>query len=59
MVGNHDFGNFEEVVNVKSKFRPNGEVMIKCGFCIENIQPAPTEYTVPILNIRYWSTEPY
>ena len=33
--------------------------MIKCGFSNENVQPAPSEYNVPILNVRYWTTEPY
>ena len=60
--GNHgkffDFSNSEEVVNdflnnVRSKFKASSSVMIKCGFSIESIQPAPTEYNVPILKVRY------
>ena len=47
------------MLNGKSKFRANGNVVIKCGFPIQNIQSAPTEYNVPILNVRYWSTDPY
>ena len=37
----------------------NGSVMTECGFSIENIQPVSSEYNVPILNVRYWTTEPY
>ena len=38
----YDFHNSEEVVedflnNVRSKFKPSGPVLIKCGFIIENI----------------------
>ena len=33
--------------------------MINCCFLIENIQPAPSKYNVPILNVRYWTAEPY
>ena len=59
-----DFSNSEEVVNnflndVKSKFKTSGSVMIKCDFSIENIQSAPSEYNASILNVRYWTTEPY
>ena len=60
----YSFRKSEEVANdflsnVRSNIKANGEVMIKHGFSIENIQPAPTEYSVPVLNIWYWSTEPY
>ena len=52
----YNFSNSEEAVNdfllnVKVKFRANGKVTIKCGSSIENIQPAATEYNVPILNV--------
>ena len=33
--------------------------MIKCGFSIENIQRAPSEYNVPVLNVRYRTIELY
>ena len=68
MVGSHgnfyDFSNSEEVANdflnnVRSKFKASDSVMIKCGFSVENIQLGPSEYNVPILNVRYWTTEPY
>ena len=45
------FGKSEEVVNdflsnVRSNYKPNGKVMIKHGFSIENIQPAYCRYSV-------------
>ena len=61
-VGSHgkfyNFSNSEEAVNdflnnVTSKFNASGSVMIKFGFSMENIQPAPSEYNVPILNVRH------
>ena len=60
----YDFYNSEGVVddflnNVSSKFRPSGSVLIKCGFIIENVQPAVSDNLIPILNKRYWSTETY
>ena len=30
----------------------------KVGFTTENIQPLPEEIGAPIVNYRYWSTEP-
>ena len=44
--------------NVKYSFVPNNDIIIKVGFTIENTQPA-TEIGTPIINSRYWSTEPY
>ena len=35
------------------------QVIIKCGFSLENLEPAPIETTASIVNIWYWSTEPY
>ena len=60
----YDFGNEQQVVddflrNVRSKFRPRSDVLLKCGFRIENIQPSLHENWIPILSTRYWSTEPY
>ena len=60
----YDFYNSEELVddflnNVKSKFRPPGLILIKCGFIIKNIQQAVSENYRPIVNTRYWSTETY
>ena len=67
-VNNHsdhyDFSNAQQVVDdflrkVRSKFRPRGDVILKCEFLIENIQPSLYENLIPIFNTRYWSTEPY
>ena len=68
-VGKHgeyyNFSNSDEIIeefllNVRSKFKSASTgVIIKCGFSIQNIQPAPSDYTVPILNVRYLTTEPY
>ena len=60
----YDFNNSDGVVddflnNVRSKFRPSGSVLIKCGFIIENVQPAVSDNLKSILNIRYCSTEAY
>ena len=60
----YDFSNADELVdeflkNVKVRFKSSGNVIIKCGFTIESIQPAPTDFEVPLLTVRYWSTEPY
>ena len=51
----YDFYNSEKPVddflnNVRTKFRPSGLVLIKCGFIIENIQQALSENVRPILN---------
>ena len=59
----YDFSNADELVdeflkNVKARYKSNGNVVIKCGFTIENTQLAPTEYDIPLLTVRYWSTEP-
>ena len=60
----YDFYNSEGVVDdflndVRSKFRPSGSVLIKCGFIIENVQPEVFDNLRPILNAQYWSTEAY
>ena len=50
----------EFLLNVKSRFEPIGDnVSMKCGFSFQNIQPAPTAYTVAMTNARYWSTDVY
>ena len=54
----YDFYNSEGVVddflnNVRSKFRPSGSVLIKCGFIIENVQPEVSDNLRPILNAQY------
>lgn len=45
--------------NVKNEFVANSDSMIKVELTIENIQPSPEEIGTPIINSRYWSTEPY
>lgn len=48
------------LLNVKNRVkRPHGEFIIKCGFFLENVQSSPFENEEPIVNLRYWSTEPY
>ena len=60
----YDFYDAESIVtdflsNVKYKFVANNDEIIKVEFTIENIQPSPEEIDAPIINSRYWSTEPY
>ena len=60
----YNFENAQQVVddflrNVRSKFRSKGEVLLKCGFLIENIQQFVQENLRPIVNTRYWTTEPF
>ena len=35
------------------------EVLLKCGFLIENIQQPVQENIRPIVNTSYWTTEPF
>ena len=45
--------------SVKNKIpRYQFSVLIRAGFSIENIQQALDNYTEPLLQSRYWSTEP-
>ena len=44
--------------NAHSKFRPRRDVLLKCRFLIEYIQPSLHENVIPVLSNRYWSTEP-
>ena len=39
-------------------FRYNNDVLIRAGFSIENIQQALSGYSEPLVQTRYWSTEP-
>ena len=60
----YNFESAKQVVddflkNVRSRFQPKGDVLLKCDFMIENIQPSVNENFAPIINTRYWSTEPY
>ena len=38
--------------------RYDNDVLIRAGFSIENIQQALNDYSEPLLQTRYWSTEP-
>ena len=50
----------EDFLNVvKNKIpRYSADVLIRAGFSIENIQQALDNYTEPLTQTRYWSTEP-
>ena len=39
-------------------FRYNNDVLIRAGFSIENIQQALSDYSEPLVQTSYWSTEP-
>ena len=60
----YDFYNPDEVVeefltNVRDKFQNRTvDVIAKCGFSTKNIWPNPSENSIPISDVRYWSTEP-
>ena len=49
-------GFFAEIKNYV--FRYNNDVLIRAGFSIENIQHALSDYSEPLVQTRYWSTEP-
>ena len=58
----YDFENAEEFANeflknVRSRFKPSGQKLVKCSFVIENIQQSSFENVTPILNTRYWITD--
>ena len=38
--------------------RYDNNVLIRMGFCIENVQQALDNYSEPLVQTRYWSTEP-
>ena len=42
----------------KSVVRYDNDVLIRAGFSIENIQQPLDNYSEPLLQTRYWSTEP-
>ena len=62
-----DYYNFEDTQqviddflrNVRPRFRPKGEVLLKSGFLIENIHQSVQENLRPIINTRDWTTEPF
>ena len=60
----YNFEDAEQIVddflrNVRSRFKPKGQVLLKCGFLIENIQQSVQENLRPVVNTRYWTTEPF
>ena len=60
----YNFEDAEQVVddflrNVRSKFKPRGDVLLTCGFLIENIQQFLQDNLVPVVNTRYWINEPF
>ena len=60
----YNFEDGEDTVNsflnnVRSKFKPSTEVLIKCGFSIENLQSVPVDSGEPIVSINYWTTGPH
>ena len=47
------------VNNFRSNFESSSQVIMEWGFLIENLQAVLVESCEPIVNIRYWSTDPY
>ena len=45
-----------QVKNVTQRY--DNDVLIRAGFSIENIQQALDNYSEPLVQTRYWSTEP-
>ena len=45
-----------QVKNAMSRY--DTDVLLRAGFSIENIQQALDNYSEPLLQTRYWSTEP-
>ena len=45
-----------EIKNYVSRY--NNDVLIRAGFSIENVQQALNDYSEPLVQTRYWSTEP-
>ena len=60
----YDFYDSEAVVDgflakVKSNVsRYSNDVLIRAGFSIENVQQTLGDYSEPLVQTRYWSTEP-
>ena len=47
------------LAEVKNYFpRYKNDVLIRAGFSIENVQQALNDYSEPLVQTRYWSTEP-
>ena len=60
----YDFFDSEALVNTflteikKYVFRFNQNMLIRAGFSIENVQQPLNDYSEPLVQTRYWSTEP-
>ena len=59
-----NFEDAESLVNdflnkVSSKFKPTTQAIMKCGFYLENLQALRIESSESIINVKYWSTDPY
>ena len=60
----YDFYNPTDIVDeflstVKEKIkRREYDFLIRCSFSLENIQPALDQYSEPLKNTRYWTTDP-
>ena len=47
-------------LNVKNRIkRSDSDLIIRCGFSLENNHLSPFENGEPIVSSQYWSTEPY
>ena len=60
----YDFYNSESLVdeflfNVKTRIgKSDTDFLVRCGFCLENIQPLIDDYDQPLKVSTYWSTDP-
>ena len=63
-LAHYDFYNSESLVdeflfNVKIRIpRSDTDIVVRCGFSLENIQPPIGDYDQPLKVSRYWSTDP-
>ena len=48
-------------MNFKNRVKrsKHGDFITKCGFLLENIQPSLFENEELIVNLQYWSTDPF
>ena len=60
----YDFYNPTHIVheflyNVREKIRRRDyDFLVRCAFSLENVQPTLDQYSEPLKNTRYWTTEP-
>lgn len=60
----YDFEDSDDLIdkflnNVRFTFVPTEEVLIKCGFSLENYQLPPYSSGIPIISKNYWITKAY